>query len=98
MSNLILQGIGPDELTEAIAAAVLDALRPVLAETSSPLLVDGHEMARLAGISRPTIDRAVRDGIIPSVLIGRARRFRPDAVIDALTVASANEKGAADHE
>lgn len=95
--SLLVEETDPGTLAEGIAAAVLAALRPVLAESSPPLLVDGDEMARLAGVSRATIDRAVRDGIIPSVLVGRARRFRPDAVIEALTVAGADSKGAADH-
>jgi excisionase family DNA binding protein len=97
LRSLLVEETDPGTLAEGIAAAVLAALRPVLAESSPPLLVDGDEMARLAGVSRATIDRAVRDGIIPSVLVGRARRFRPDAVIDALTVAGADSRGAADH-
>ena len=97
LRSLLLEETDPGTLADGIAAAVVAAMRPVLAESSRPLLVDGDEMARLAGVSRATIDRAVRDGIIPSVLVGRARRFRPHAVIDALTVAGADEKGAADH-
>ena len=95
--SLLIEERDPGTLADGIAAAVVAAMRPILAESSRPLLVDGDEMARLAGVSRTTIDRAVRDGIIPSVLVGRARRFRPEAVIDALTVAGGNERGAADH-
>ena len=79
--SLLIEEREPGTLADGIAAAVVAAMRPILAASSRPLLVDGDEMARLAGVSRATIDRAVRDQIIPSVLVGRARRFRPDAVV-----------------
>lgn len=91
LRSLIIQEVDSESLAELIAAVVAEAMRPVLAEASQPLLVAGDEIARLIGISRATIDRGVRDGTIPSVLIGRARRFRPDAVVKALTVANATE-------
>lgn len=97
MANLILQGIDADALVESIAAAVLDRLRPVLSESHLPMQVDGDEMARLAGVSRTTIDRAVRDNVIPSVMIGRRRLFRPAEVIAAFAL-STNEKGGDRHE
>lgn len=97
LRSLLVEEIDPGMLADGIAAVVVAAIRPMLAEASAPMLVDGDEMARLAGVHRSTLDRAVRDGLIPSVRIGRARRFRPDAVIDALTAAGANEKGSDDH-
>ena len=84
MPNLYLEGLDPDELKASITAEVVKALKPLLADSNEPRLVDGDRMAELAGVSRPTIDRAVRDDIIPSVLIGRCRRFEPRKVIDAL--------------
>ena len=90
MPNLYLQGIAPAELRAEITAEVIAALRLMLAEANEPRLVDGDRMAELIDVSRPTIDRAVRDGTIPSVKIGRRRLFEPRAVIDAL----ANRKGA----
>ena len=84
MPDLILRDVDPEQLRADIAAEVIEALRPMLAASSQPHLVDGDRMAELAGVSRPTIDRAVRDGVIPSVLIGRCRRFEPRAVIDSL--------------
>lgn len=84
MADLFLQGIDPDELQASITAEIIEALKPLLADSNEPRLVDGDRMAELAGVSRPTIDRAVRDDIIPSVLIGRCRRFEPRKVIDAL--------------
>ncbi|SMP41618.1 DNA binding domain-containing protein, excisionase family [Neorhodopirellula lusitana] len=91
--SLIFEGIEPDQLSECIARAVVDALKPILAESSRPLLVDSDEMARLAGISRPHLDRMRADGRIPSVLIGRRRLYRPDAVIAALEAGQATVVG-----
>ena len=84
MPDLILRDTDPGELREAITADVVAALRPLLVESREPRLVDGDRMAELAGVSRPTIDRAVRDDIIPSVKFGRRRLFDPQAVINAL--------------
>lgn len=90
MPDLLLRDTDPDDLRAAIVADVIKALTPMLADSNQPQLVDGDRMAELASISRPTIDRAVRDDIIPSVMIGRCRRYEPRAVIDAL--ANGNKK------
>ena len=90
MPDLYLQGMDPDQLRADITAEIVAALKPLLADSQEPRLVDGDRMAELAGVSRPTIDRAVRDDIIPSVMIGRCRRYEPRAVIDAL--ANGNKK------
>ena len=84
MADLFLLGIDPEELKASITAEIIEALKPLLADSNEPRLVDGDRMAELAGVSRPTIDRAVRDGKIPSVMIGRCRRYEPRKVIDAL--------------
>ena len=49
-------------------------------------------MAELASVSRPTIDRGVKNGTIPSVMLGRCRRFEPRAVFDALAKAGEVEQ------
>ena len=89
-NNLILRDIDPAQLRDDITASVVAALIPLIAKANEPQLVDGGRMAEIAGISRPTIDRGVRDGIIPSIKIGRRRLFEPRAVIDAWS--KANEK------
>ena len=91
MNNLYLQGIDPNDLKAEITAEVVKALKPLLADSQEPRLVDGDRMAELASVSRPTIDRAVRDDIIPSVMIGRCRRYEPRAVIDALAAREVND-------
>jgi excisionase family DNA binding protein len=52
-------------------------------------LVSKQEMARLLDCSSNKIDRLVRDGKIPYVVVGGVRRFQVDAVMTALSVHSA---------
>lgn len=62
--------------------AEIDLLADALAERLSGRVADGdglidvHDAARLLGCSVPTVERLVRDGKIPSVKVGRLRRFR----------------------
>lgn len=90
--SLMIEGVDLDALTDAVAAAVVAKMKPLIEQSTAPLLVDGDEMARLAGVSRPTIDRLRAAKLIPSVLLGTRRMYQPSAVIEALV---ANEKGAA---
>ena len=94
MPDLILRELDAELLTTEITDRVIAALTQVLTETAEPRMVDGDRMAELAGLSRPSIDRAVRDKIIPSVKVGRRRLFQAEKVIAAF--AAHSEKGAAD--
>jgi excisionase family DNA binding protein len=85
MPDLLLRDIDRHDLIREITAEVVAAMRPVLADSFPPLLVDGDRMASLLSVSRPTIDRMRADGVIPSVLIGRRRLYQPDAVVAALS-------------
>jgi len=42
--------------------------------TLSKLTYSTREVAALLGVSRPTVDRLVRDGVLPSVDLGATRR------------------------
>ena len=84
MPDLYLQGMDPEQLRADITEMVVAAILPLLVDSQEPRLVDGDRMAELAAVSRPSIDRAVRDNVIPSVMIGRCRRYEPRKVIDAL--------------
>lgn len=57
------------------------SLRPV---AGMKLLVSSDELAKLVSLSRPTIDRLVRDSRIPSITVGRRRLFDPNDVVEAL--------------
>ncbi len=61
-------------LADAIAERMAERLAGRLAEGEG--LIDVHEAARLLGCSVPTVERLVRHGKIPSVKLGRLRRFR----------------------
>lgn len=87
--SIMVEHVDVDSLVASITAAVMKELRPTLSASSSPMLVDGDEMARLASVSPQLIDKLRAAGTIPSVMAGRRRLYQPDAVIDAL----ANEKG-----
>ncbi|WP_430454720.1 helix-turn-helix transcriptional regulator [Rhodopirellula europaea] len=97
MPDLLIRDTDRDELTDAIAAAVLDRLTPLIAQSANPILVDGDEMARLAGVSRATLDRLRAAEAIPSVLIGSRRLYRAARVIAALESGPASESDPA-HE
>ena len=94
MADLILRDVDPEKLTAEITQNVVAALTKVLVDSAEPMSVDAERMAKLSGLSRPTIDRAVREGTIPSFKVGRRRLFQPKKVIEAF--ASQSEKGAAD--
>ncbi|WP_372717245.1 helix-turn-helix domain-containing protein [Novipirellula sp.] len=84
MADLSITASMSPEDRAAIVADLVAAMRPLLAEAQEPRLVDGDRMAKLVGVSRPMIDRLRARDVIPSVMVGRCRRYRPDAVIDAL--------------
>ena len=81
------------ELAEQLAPILADRLAPNLERSTAPLLVDGQEMARLAGSSPSTIDRLRRAGTIPSVLVGSSRRYSPSDVIAALARSEGADDG-----
>ncbi len=84
MADLLLRDTDAVEFREAIVADVLAALRPLLAESAAPRLIDGDAMAAMLSISRPTLDRMRASGSIPSVSIGRRRLYCPDSVVAAI--------------
>lgn len=95
-SEIILQGVSLDDLTATITAAVVEQLKPLLAESTAPLLVDGQEMARLLTVSVNSVDRSRANGTIPSMRIGKRRLYDPHAVVAALKANS--EKGVTTNE
>jgi excisionase family DNA binding protein len=68
-----------DMLADAVVARI-----PKPEPIDQQLLVDGNRLADLLSVSRPTVDRLVRDGRIPSIRMGARRLYRPTAVIEAL--------------
>lgn len=73
---------------DLLAAALAGRLGGRVADGNG--LIDVHGAARLLGCSVATVERLVRVGRIPSVKVGRLRRFRR---ADLLAL---NEKGGRD--
>lgn len=81
-----------------LSPADLDRLGRVIADrlATQPMLVDAVGLAPLIGVCVETVKRYTQRELIPCVRIGRRVLYQPEAVIYALTEATANEKGAAD--
>ncbi|MFN6129056.1 MAG: helix-turn-helix domain-containing protein [Planctomycetota bacterium] len=70
----------PYEL-ERLADAVAEKVAARLAEHDADALVDVHGAAALLNCSVPTVERLTRRKEIPSVKIGRLRRYRPSELL-----------------
>ncbi|MBL8889134.1 MAG: helix-turn-helix domain-containing protein [Planctomycetaceae bacterium] len=66
-----------EELADAIAQRLNGRV-----EIGDPV-GDVHDAARWLGVSVPSVERAVRAGLIPSFKVGRLRRFRKSEVLAA---------------
>ena len=85
--------LSPTELNR-LADALADRLAARLSGApGGDGLVDVHGAAELLGCSVPTVERAVRRGEIPSIRVGRLRRYRR---ADLLAL-DATKNGGADH-
>ena len=82
MSDLWLRETDRDDLVAEIVTSVVNGLRPLFDERQEYL--DAEQLAKAIGVSRSTVDRLVRDGKIPSILVGRIRRFDLKSVIEDL--------------
>ena len=83
----------PRQKAQAEPGAVRPATGKIKPQTETPrrkrtgggeLLKTRREMAQAAGFSVRTLDRLVKARLVPVVVIGKLRFFRPDAVMAAL--------------
>lgn len=81
--SLILKSADVDALADLIATVVVERVAKQL-DANKRRLVDREEMAALANVSVPTLDRLVAAEAVPSLRIGNRRLFDPDAFLDAL--------------
>jgi excisionase family DNA binding protein len=76
--------MSPNEI-EQIAEAIADRVADRLASRpAGEGLLDVHQVAELLGCSVPTVERLTSRGNIPSLLVGRLRRYRLDDVMSQL--------------
>lgn len=67
--------LSPAEL-DRLADAIAERLAGRMAGGAGDEIGDVHDAAGWLGCSVPTLERAVRRGEIPSIKVGRLRRFR----------------------
>lgn len=69
--------ITPAEM-DALADAVAERVARRLSEhtLADDVLLDIHQAAEFLSCSVPTVERAVKRGEVPSIKVGRLRRFR----------------------
>jgi excisionase family DNA binding protein len=84
----------PHEI-ERLADAVAERIEARLSGRGRAVgdsMLDVHEAAELLRCSVPTVERQTRAGVIPSIKVGRLRRYRRADLLGL------NEKGGAAHE
>jgi excisionase family DNA binding protein len=78
----------PSEI-DALADQVAERVVARMAGRPSETFIDVYKAAELLGCSVPTVERLTRSGAIPSVKVGRLRRYRPSELLG-------NRKGGCD--
>ncbi len=72
--------ITPSEL-ERMADAIAERVACRLAGRDPDAFIDVHQAAALLKCSVPTVERLTKSGAIPSVKLGRLRRYRPSELV-----------------
>jgi excisionase family DNA binding protein len=66
---------------EKFTDAVAERVAAKLAGRDADALIDVHQAAALLKCSVPTIERLTKAGEIPSLKVGRLRRYRPSDLL-----------------
>jgi excisionase family DNA binding protein len=82
--------LSPAEI-DRLADAIAERLAGRMGGGAGDAIGDVHDAAGWLGCSVPTLERAVRRGEIPSIKVGRLRRFRRADLMGM------NQKGGCDH-
>lgn len=77
-----------DRLADALADRVASRLA---GRVDADALLDVHGAAELLACSVPTIERLTRDGHLPSVKVGRLRRYRRGDLLERLNKKEADD-------
>lgn len=70
--GMTLSAIELDRLADALATRLASLMGGITADAVG----DVHDAAKWLGCSVPTIERGVKDGTIPSIKVGKRRRYR----------------------
>ena len=81
--------MSPHEI-DSLADAIAERLSSRLSSQDTDAMLDCHAVAELLNCSVPTVERLTKSGAIPSVKVGRLRRYLRSDVL-----ARQNEKGGA---
>ena len=84
MESTILVNVSVSELTQIIADAVADQVKHLTPPTKDPELLTRAEVAKILGISLPTLNDWTKRGIIPALRIGSRIRYKKPDVYKAL--------------
>ena len=76
---MLLSPIEIEQLAEALANRLCKKLKLGTDEPAS--LLDVNQVAELLGCSVATVERLTRSGSLPSIKIGRLRRYRPNEIV-----------------
>lgn len=81
---LFLNTVDLENLKREICAEICNRIEALLAMQGPERAVSREKMAELLGVGIATIDRLVRDGVIPSMMPCNRRLFLPSQVYAAL--------------
>ena len=84
---LFLNSVDLENLKREICSEICNRIEALLAVHGPERAVSREEMAELLGVGIATIDRLVRDAVIPSMMPCNRRLFLPSKVYAALQVA-----------
>ena len=87
---LVLSSEELEQLTQEIVDRVSAVIRDVVATPSAEKAVGREELAQLLGVGIATVDRLVRQDVIPSMMPCQRRLFLPSRVYAALESKQAN--------
>lgn len=80
-------------LTPIEIEQLADLIAERLSRRTGDVFLDSIQAAAMLACSVPTIERLTKSGVIPSVKVGRLRRYRRSQLLDLQ-----NEKGGPDHD
>ncbi|MDA7492888.1 helix-turn-helix domain-containing protein [bacterium] len=84
MSEVIFTGTTADQLADTIVKRLIQKLETTQPCPITPVLNDREETARLLNLSTSTLDKLVRQNLVPSIQVGTKRLFDVQDVANAL--------------